>query len=125
MDSLTFKNVYTAAFALNESVLHVKFLRSVYTSKKKNKECVKIFITPDQYKALIKHVEQTIERDSKNKSIHVDNISSYGPRDSFYEANGRYSLFHSCNTWVNVGLKEADLPATFWTVESAPIFECY
>ena len=124
-DSLTFKDVYTAAFALNESALHVTFLRNINTSKKKDRECVRLFITPNQYKELIKYVEETIERDSKNKSIHIDKISSYGPRDSFYEANGRYSLFHSCNTWVNVGLKKADLPATFWTVMSGPILECY
>ena len=124
-DNLTAKDVFTAAFALNESALHVTFLKNVNTSKKKDRECVRLFITPKQYKELIKYVEETIERDSKNKSIHIDKISSYGPRDSFYEANGRYSLFHSCNTWVNVGLKESDLPATFWTVMSGPILECY
>jgi len=124
-DSLTFRDVYTAAFALNESALHVKFLRNVNISKKKDRECVKLHITPNQYNKLIKYVEETIERDSKNKSIHIDNITTYGPRDSFYEANGRYSLFHSCNTWINVGLKEASLPAPFWTVMSGPIFECY
>lgn len=124
-DSLTFKDAYTAAFGLNESAIHVKFLRSVILKNTPGKECIKFSIDKQKYLSLIEYVERTIERNSSASSIFINKPHNYGSKDSFYEAHGTYSIFHSCNTWVNTGLKEASLPAPFWTVLSGPIFECY
>jgi hypothetical protein len=39
----------------------------------------------------------------------------YTRKDDFYKANGRYSLFKTCNSWVNLGFKESGLKACLWT----------
>ena len=32
----------------------------------------------------------------------------------FFSANGKFHLFHTCNTWTAKGLRAADLPVTPW-----------
>lgn len=39
----------------------------------------------------------------------------YTPRDRFYEAVGNYSLFKTCNTWVNKGLRRVGVKTAVWT----------
>ncbi|MCP5062170.1 MAG: DUF2459 domain-containing protein, partial [Ignavibacteriae bacterium] len=39
----------------------------------------------------------------------------YTPYDDFYEAVGSYSLFNTCNTWVNSAFKECNIKACLWT----------
>jgi len=40
---------------------------------------------------------------------------SYTPQDAFYEANGSYNMFKTCNTWVGTGLLQAGVPVSYWT----------
>ena len=44
---------------------------------------------------------------------------------ALYEAKGKYSLFYTCNTWANDGLKSAGLKACYWTVFKGGIFDQY
>ena len=39
----------------------------------------------------------------------------YTLRDRFYEANGNYSCFVTCNTWVNTALKRIGVRTAVWT----------
>ena len=39
----------------------------------------------------------------------------YTPQDRFYEANGKYHCFKTCNTWVNTALKKMGLRTAVWT----------
>jgi hypothetical protein len=45
--------------------------------------------------------------------------------DAYYEAHMRYSLFHTCNTWINNGLKASQKKACLWTPTSGGIFYQY
>ncbi|AUC15936.1 hypothetical protein BTO06_12590 [Tenacibaculum sp. SZ-18] len=38
------------------------------------------------------------------------------PNSQLFEANGSYSPFKTCNTWVNTGFKRSGLKASFWTL---------
>jgi uncharacterized protein (TIGR02117 family) len=42
-------------------------------------------------------------------------VTGYGGSDAFYPANGRFSLFKSCNVWVGQGLRASGLPTGLWT----------
>ena len=52
-------------------------------------------------------------------------MQDYGKNDAFYEATGRYSLFHTCNTWTNNALKIAGQKACVWTPFDTGIFYHY
>ena len=47
--------------------------------------------------------------------------AAYGKNDAFYEAKGSYSLFYTCNSWVNENLKEVGLKACRWTLFCDPL----
>ena len=51
---------------------------------------------------------------SENKKVLLEN-KGYTPYDDFYEALGSYSLFNTCNTWVNSACKESNIKACLWT----------
>ena len=55
----------------------------------------------------------------------VDTDVRYGNDDAFYEANGTYNLFKTCNTWANNGLKACEKKAALWTPFESGIFYHY
>lgn len=82
-------------------------------------------ISKDQYKRLIKYIQQYFKRDEKGNLINIITSNTYGENDSFYEAKGTYQLFFTCNTWVNSALKNAGLKACLWTPFQQGIFNQY
>lgn len=54
---------------------------------------------------------------SKDKEGRVQEIidAGYTPQDRFYEAEGNYSCFKTCNTWVNSAMKEIGVKTAIWT----------
>ena len=60
-----------------------------------------------------------------NEAMYINTDAVYGKNDAFYEANGSYSLFHTCNTWANNGLKACGQKACFWTPFDSGIFYHY
>lgn len=78
-------------------------------------------ISIENYQKLIKYVEDSFKLDSTNIPI-VISTATYGKNDSFYEAKGSYSLFHTCKTWTNSALKSAQQIAALWTVTYSGIF---
>ncbi|UOP01875.1 DUF2459 domain-containing protein [Kingella potus] len=49
----------------------------------------------------------------------------YTPDDAFYEAEGRYHLFNTCNSWLNRRLAESGLRSVVWTPFAAPLLDAY
>jgi 3-dehydroquinate synthetase len=60
-----------------------------------------------------------------NQPQFIKTEAVYGEFDAFYEANGNYHLFHTCNTWANNGLKAAHQKAAIWTPFESGIFYHY
>lgn len=112
---------FKAAFGLSSTAIHTTYLKSVEDEK----EYKKIMISKDQYKRLIKYIQQYFKRDEKGNLINIITSNTYGENDSFYEAKGTYQLFFTCNTWVNSALKNAGLKACLWTPFQQGIFNQY
>ncbi|MGV3696730.1 TIGR02117 family protein [Flavobacterium sp.] len=108
---------FNAAFGLGNSAMHTTFFNSIRESK----DCVKVMISKENYLRLIKYIESSFQCDSMQNPIFI-NAKSYGRNDSFYEANGKYNLFHTCNSWANGALKASNQKAAFWTVTDTGIF---
>lgn len=117
---LKFSTAFNAAFYLGTSAIHATFYKQI----KENENCVKINISKEEYANLIKYIEDSFQVDSEGNPILI-HATTYGQDDSFYEANRRYSLFYTCNTWANNALKSADQKAAVWTPTDTGIFRHY
>lgn len=109
-----------AASGLSSSAMHVTF----YKSLKENKSCKKIQISLENYKKMIAFISESFQTKS-DKFLKIETDAVYGKHDVFYEANGSYSLFYTCNSWANQALKTANQKAALWTISDSGIFRHY
>jgi uncharacterized protein (TIGR02117 family) len=112
---------FKAAFALGKSAIHATF----YKSMREGADCVKINISKEQYSRLIKYIQESFTTDAEGHLMYIQTNANYGKEDAFYEAKGRYNLFHTCNTWANDGLKSCGQKASLWTPFDTGIFYQY
>lgn len=101
---------FNAAFYLGTSAMHTCF----YKDMKVDEECVKLIISKEDYQKLVEYITESFQLDTAKKVQWIEN-RSYGKYDAFYEGQGRYSLFYTCNTWTNNALKAANQKASLWT----------
>jgi uncharacterized protein (TIGR02117 family) len=117
---LKFSTAFVAAFGIGSSAMHATFYKQIY----ENKSCVKIEISKEEYQKLIVFIEDNFKLDESGNPIWID-ATTYGQNDSFYEAKGAYTLFYTCNTWANNGLKAINQKAALWTATDRGIFQHY
>lgn len=110
-----------AAFALSSTAIHTTFYKRMVVGK----ECKKIGISKEQYKRLIDYINVSFQKDNNGHFVKIATNAVYGKNDAFYEANGHYSIFHTCNTWANNGLKQSGQKCCFWTPFDTGIFLQY
>lgn len=70
-------------------------------------------LSETQYRDLVDYVLSSL-RLTDNMPAVLEGMG-YGPDDAFYEAEGTYSPFMTCNEWVNRGLRSAGLNAALWS----------
>jgi len=109
-----------AASGLSTSAMHVTF----YNHLKENQSCKKIQISVESYKKLIAFINESFQIKS-GEFLKIETNAVYGKHDVFYEANGSYSLFYTCNSWANQALKAANQKAALWTISDSGIFRHY
>jgi uncharacterized protein (TIGR02117 family) len=107
---LKFSTAFNAMFFMGTTAMHVTFYQNLHPGQ----YCKKIRIHPNEYKKLVQFVENSFQKD-KNGKFMVIGRHSYGKNDCFYEANGTYNLFYTCNTWTNNALKTSGLKSCYWT----------
>lgn len=118
---LTIKTAFFAAFGLSSSAIHVTYLDTIKLSD----QCVAIKLTKNEYIDLIAFIQNSVKKSEYNLPQFIKTEAVYGEFDAFYEANGSYHLFHTCNTWANNGLKAAHQKAAIWTPFESGIFYHY
>ncbi|MDJ0365160.1 TIGR02117 family protein [Hymenobacter sp. H14-R3] len=101
-----------AGFWLSSTLMHATFYRA--SDLTSGPRCVPLHLTPAQYRRLIAYVEESFQRDAAGGFNWLPS-HSYADHDAFYEANSRYSILNTCNTWTNRGLKECGQKASLWT----------
>ena len=106
-----------AATGLSTTAMHTTF----YKTLKEDESCRKIKISKENYIKLVKYISNSFQKDINSKTINIPN-NFYGKNDTFYEANGSYSLIKTCNTWANGALKASNQKAAFWTPYDTGIF---
>ncbi len=112
---------FKAAFGLGGTALHATF----YNGLREGRDCIRLPLRGDQYQRLVRYIENSFDRDATGSTQWIQTAAVYGEFDAFYEAKGAYSLFHTCNTWANDGLKACGQKACRWTPFDRGIFALY
>ena len=115
---LKFSTAFEAAFWLSSSALHTTY----YNELPKSMEKVELKVSEKQYKLLITYIKRSVKFSGK-KAQFIETDANYGDYDAFYEGRGTYSLFFTCNTWVNEALKSSHQRSCVWTPFAGAIFE--
>ncbi len=119
---LKFSVAFKAMFHLGTTAMHVTFSRKMVTGS----DCKEIRISPDQYLQLVAFLRGSFRLDEQGLVMPIPSVhDGYGKDDAFYEANGVYDLFHTCNTWANNALKACGQRACLWTPSDKGIFYQY
>lgn len=108
---LTFSTAFKAAFWLGSGAMHVTYYKELSSTEL----CQPIYLNDKQISALYVFILNDFNLNEFKTPIHIPTDMNYGPRDCFYESIKKYSLFHTCNTWVNDALKSADEKHCLWT----------
>lgn len=109
-NDLTFSTAFKAAFGLSSTAMHVTYKRF---QPKEGERCRRIRITSSQYRMLISYIESSFQ--SKEGKYILIAHPGYTDHDRFYEANGTYSLFNTCNVWTGTGLRCMGVGTGMWT----------
>ena len=116
-NDLKLTTAFNAAFGLSSALMHV----SCFDNMRADKNCCKILITQHQYKELVDEIKKSFQKSATGNIIEVAG-GSYFNNDSFFEANGNYHLFNTCNSWTNNTLKKIGLKTAIWTPFDFGIF---
>jgi uncharacterized protein (TIGR02117 family) len=112
---------FKAATGLSTTAIHATFFKRLT----EDSSCVRILISKEQYGRLVSYIEKSFQKDANGHSIYIRTNANYGTADAFYEANGSYSMFHTCNTWANNSLKACGQKSCLWTPFDTGIFLKY
>ncbi len=105
---LTFKNAFKALFLKSSTLIHLT------RSKQAKDSWTKVIISKSELKKLNQYISKSFKKDEYGNKIIIAN-GGYSVNDDFYKANGSFSCFKTCNTWVNNAFKESDLKSCLWT----------
>ena len=105
---LTIPVAFRAVFLKSESAMHVTRYRNSFRS------WFPLHLCPDQLNELKSYINDSFEVNSDGDIIPLQ-AKGYSYNDTFYEAKGSFSLFITCNVWVNKALKEIDVQTAVWS----------
>ena len=113
-DDLTFGIACQALFTKPESLVREIHYNNVQS------DWVKVNCSKEQLKKIKKSIKDSF-KDGIKKPIICKNY----PNCYFYEGEGNYCVFKTCNTWVNSILKDAGLRCCAYTVTSSALMDKY
>lgn len=107
---LTFSRAIGAFSGGGRSLLHVEHVHDPRPEVWQRP----IVLRREEYARLADFVLRRFQLDGAGRTLPVLG-RGYGPYDMFYEANGGYSLYLTCNEWTGRALRHAGVRTGFWT----------
>ncbi|RXD05406.1 TIGR02117 family protein [Sphingomonas sp. UV9] len=98
------RTVLGAAFGSTRTLMHVDHL----PMPRAGDGAREIVVTPAQYRRLAAYIRASF-RDGGSR------YRGYAGYDAFYDAYGRYSAIHTCNSWTGDALRFAGVRVGWWT----------
>jgi len=107
LSDMRFITALRAITAVGDTVMHVQ----LWGEPQPGDNVRMIRVTAEQLRALSDYVRQSFAGDTPR----LYPGRGYGPLDAFYEGNGRYSMFVTCNVWLSRALSHAGIRTGLWT----------
>ena len=104
---LTVARALGALAGRNRALLHVSYLRRAQLGA----GAYRLPLSLVQYARLVDYVRTALPEGQATPVAGAH----YDRQDAFYEANGGYHLFETCNTWTGRGLRRAGVKVSRWT----------
>lgn len=113
---------FRALFKLGESAMHVVLYDEIPEDMKWHRT---LKVSHREYWRMAKFVRNSFDRGTGGqvKRIEFEDLPCYEHLNhQFYEGEGQYHFFKTCNSWVNSALKYAGIKTATWTPFSKGIF---
>jgi uncharacterized protein (TIGR02117 family) len=82
---------------------------------------IPLTMTPEDYARLVAYIRHSTTVDGSGSAIWIPG-HHYDVNDAFYEANGRYSLFVTCNQWTRDALAASGVRVPVWSPFDKALF---
>jgi uncharacterized protein (TIGR02117 family) len=119
-DDLKLSTVLVAFAGLGRTVVHVSLTDNIDWPKEQSR---KIRITPEQFRRLNEFLLGTFKQQANGQLVPIEG-AHYRSTDAFYEANGNYHLFRTCNVWAGSALARTGVRVGYWTLTPDLLFAC-
>ncbi len=103
-------NAFYALTGLDHTLLHV----SSEARPQESSDTIRLRISQKQLAAITAQIDAAFMRDAKGRPTVIDG-AHYTDNDSFYEANGNYSLITTCNEWLRTVLANSGIRTAAWS----------
>lgn len=113
---LTAKTALSAAFIPTPTAMHVSVLKD---TPQVGEMIRTVKVSKNQLLAMESYILDHIQTKNE-KALLIDCCRYDGYDDNFYEANGHYHMWRTCNTWANQVLKKGGIKTATW----APFDKC-
>lgn len=111
-DDLKMSTALYAALWPSPTAMHVTYL---YDNPDTSEYVKKVTISNAQLKSMATFIEESFKKDSSGNYQKIKIEKDYYPSvDEFFEANGSYILFYTCNVWTNECIKSAGIKTAIW-----------
>jgi uncharacterized protein (TIGR02117 family) len=107
---LSLSTAANAAFGLGPTLVHVDHV----TGPGESSEQKALTLSPDEYRRLVDFIRPRFRLGTDGRTLPVLG-RGYGDHDMFYEAEGGYSAWLTCNEWTGRALRAAGVRMGFWT----------
>jgi uncharacterized protein (TIGR02117 family) len=110
-NDLTLSTALNAAFLPSNTAIHVSYLED----KPSQSENTKSFkVNNEALKRIENYIVSYIQLNNDKPQL-IDCCRYPNVHDNFYEANGSYHMFRTCNVWTNQVIKEGGVRTSVWT----------
>ncbi|MBG88463.1 MAG: TIGR02117 family protein [Verrucomicrobiales bacterium] len=109
-EDLTLGVALESVFIPGATVMHVSNVWDIQAASRTRR----IVLTRKQYRRLVEHIQSGFALQPSGIPERIGEFS-YGDHDAFYEGNGKYSAFLTCNEWSASGLRKAGVKVGRWT----------
>jgi uncharacterized protein (TIGR02117 family) len=82
---------------------------------------IRLTMTREAYARLVAYVRRSVTVDAAGASVWIPG-HHYDTNDAFYEADGRYSLFVTCNQWTRDALAASGVRVPVWSPFDKALF---
>jgi uncharacterized protein (TIGR02117 family) len=106
-----------ALLGLDSSVIHVEAMARLLPQANTRH----FLLPPEAYRRLVRYLEAGFVRGDQGAPLLIPD-AHYTLHDAFFEAEGHYSMFVTCNEWVRGALAEAGVRVPLWAPFGQALF---